>query len=437
MFGIKRFIKKNISPPNFLFPEIDKDKFPKNPVSSLSFKARIFSLEKELKKQKKYANFANLITYPNEVVVNVWKRLLSYNPNNLGNWSISGQSGQDFFGTRIFEREVISKMIGLYHGNKQNLEGYITSGGTEANIFSAWMGRNYLKAQGQKKICLVKTSLTHYSIEKAADLVDVPTFIAPLNRKNWGMDVAGLEEIIINLHKKGFDGFLLPLTLGYTLTGTMDPYEKICQEIKKIKHKYKNINFFVWIDAALNGLIEPFLNDKFAPFSHSEIQIILTDFHKFGFVPYPAGLVLYRKNLRKFIEKSVDYLKEKDNTVLGSRSGISAVACWAAIHSLGITGYKKIIDECLAQKTLFLDKINKSAGIEFISHPRSINGGIILKSQTDFKLINNLKRLGYYPAKIVISFFDEKKEKKIIYKFFFLPNLDKNKLEYFFQKFAD
>ena len=199
----------------------------------------------------------------------------------------------------------------------------------------------------------------------------------------------------------------------------------------------KNINFFVWIDAALNGLIEPFLNDKFAPFSHSEIQIILTDFHKFGFVPYPAGLVLYRKNLRKFIEKSVDYLKEKDNTVLGSRSGISAVACWAAIHSLGITGYKKIIDECLAQKTLFLDKINKSAGIEFISHPRSINGGIILKSQTDFKLINNLKRLGYYPAKIVIPFFDEKKEKKIIYKFFFLPNLDKNKLEYFFQEFAD
>jgi hypothetical protein len=109
MFGIKRFIKKNISPPSFLFPEIDKDKFPKNPVSSLSFKARIFSLEKELKKQKKYANFANLITYPNEVVVNVWKRLLSYNPNNLGNWSISDQSGQDFFGTRIFEGKLFQK----------------------------------------------------------------------------------------------------------------------------------------------------------------------------------------------------------------------------------------------------------------------------------------------------------------------------------------
>lgn len=432
MFGIKTFLKRNIISPEFLFPKIAADKFPSDPVSLLSLKARIFSLENELKEHKKYANLANLITYPEETTVGVWKRLLTYNPNNLGNWSILNHANNELFGTRIFEREVISKMIDLYHGDKKTLEGYITSGGTEANIFSAWLGRNHLKAKRLKKICLIKTSLTHYSIEKAADIIDVPAFITPLNNKNWGMDVRGLDETVDKLHRKEFNGFLLPLTLGYTLTGTIDPYEEICQKIKKIKRKLKNIDFFVWIDAALNGLIEPFLNKRFSPFSCSDIQIILTDFHKFGFVPYPAGVVLYRKNLRKSVEKSIDYLKEKDNTVLGSRSGIPAVVCWVAIHSLGARGYKKIIDRCLTHKKTFLEQTNNFHDLRVVTHPRSVNGGIILKSSATHQFARFFKKYGFYPANLVIPFSDGKKQKKTIYKFFVLPHVKKETLKDFF-----
>lgn len=425
MFGIKTFIENNILYPEFLFPK-DTNKFPEKPIPKIQVQARLFGVLNKLKRQREHSQVGNLLTFPRKEAISAWKALLPYNPNNLGNWSI--ERIKPVLETAKIERELIYKMIDLYHGERREIEGYVTSGGTEANIFSAWLGRKYLEKRGigKDKICFIRTSLSHYSIEKAADIIGVPTFITPLSKKSWAIDVDSLDKTVDRLGKRGFRGFLLPLTLGYTLTGTVDPYKETCLRIRGLKRQIKEIDFFIWMDAALNGLVEPFLNEKFRPFAYPEIQAFLTDFHKFGFVPYPAGIILYRSNLRKYIERPIDYLAENDNTVLGSRSGISAVAIWAAIHSLGKRGYRDIIKHCQVCKEKFIKNMIKFyPETRIVSSDKSISGGIVLKSLGSRKLREFLEReLSLHPANITIQF-AKKRKKMTIYKFFFLdPKVD-------------
>lgn len=435
MLGIKTYFKKKIFYPQFLYPQVDPKKFPSRKTSSLRLKVRLFALRNKLREQKSWPGLGDLITYPESMTADVFKNLLPFNPNNLGNWSSREvEPNQE---TAVLEKELIWKMINLYHGEGNNLEGYVTSGGTEANIFSAWTGRKFLEKEGytKNKICLIKTNLTHYSVEKAADIVNVPTFVTPLNRESWGMDSLVLRKTVEELLKKGYQGFLLPLTIGYTATGTADPYAEICRLVKVFEKDYK-IKFFVWIDAALNGLIEPFLNNKFSPFSSPLVQTFLVDFHKFGFVPLPAGIILYQKNLRKLIEKPIDYLTLKDNTVLGSRPGTAPVACWTAIHSLGKQGYKEIIEECLAVKTPFLKKIKKLLPLaEIVNHPKSLTLGIVFEDSQKRNLLEAIEKAsGSSPAKIKILFSDGEEEKKIIFRFLFLPHITRKIINKFFAR---
>ncbi|MCL4338899.1 pyridoxal-dependent decarboxylase [Patescibacteria group bacterium] len=397
MFAIKTYIKNNI-----LYPKRN-NKFPDRPVSKIKIKAGLWGILNKVKNQKKYTGYGHLVTYPEKVAANAWKMLLPYNPNNLGNWSIKNLEPNHE--TAKVERDLILQMIDLYHGNKNELEGYVTTGGTEANIFSAWLGIKYIEKRGieRDKICLIKTSLTHYSIEKAADIVGVPTFIVPLNDKTWNMDAWGFEKEVENSIKKGKKGFLVPLTLGYTVTGTNDPIKKISRSIEKIKKKHR-VEFFIWFDAALNGLIEPFLNNEFKPFSFCEIQTFLTDFHKFGFTPLPAGIILYRKELRQLIEKPITYLEEKDNTLLGSRSGIAPVACWAIINLWGKNGFKRKIYENLKYKYQFINKIKNNQNLQIITNDNSLTCAIVVENKSyKFKWLSEVYGLNFKSENILFN----------------------------------
>jgi len=415
MFGIKTFIINSFLYPKFLFPSCNS-KFPLKPVTKIKIRARLFGLLNKLKEQKRYKGLGNLVVFPAKEANSVWGKLLPYNPNNLGNWSIKEIAPNQE--TSLIERQLIWQMINLYHGSRDKIEGYITNGGTEANIFSAWLGRKFFedKIFNKEKICLIKTSLTHYSIDKAADIVGINTFVSPLNDNSWSLDIDGLKKTVRDLVKQGYKGFLLPLTLGYTLTGASDSFESICSQVRQMKKEFKQIDFFIWFDAALNGLVEPFLNPSFNPFICSEVKTFLTDFHKFGFAPIPAGLVLYRRELRKLIEKPIAYLDEKDNTLSGSRSGITPVFCWTIINRLGKSGFKKLIIKRMKKKERFMEENKNKKGISFISYPYSLNCGII--AERSFRDKSFIKTFGLEFRETDIEFVSKKKKIMIAKAFF-------------------
>lgn len=356
-----------------------RDIFPKTPVSFFKTVSTNYSLIQLLRQEKKLSlkNIGNLINFPNLITSLSWSSLLPYNPGNLGNWSQKFQ--KNLTSTKLLERNVIRQIISLYSSTFRNFEGYFTSGSTEGNIFSAWAGRNWLikKLSPSAPICLIKTSLSHYSITKAADIINIKTFNCSLDEK-WGLDYQSLKVKLEKLYQKKYRGFLLPISLGYTLTGTDDNLEQIISVIRTFHQEHPNSQFFCWIDAALSGLVLPFIQNNFQPFKYPEIQSLTTDFHKAWGLPIPSSIIIYRQHLRQYIEKNIDYLEEKDNTLLGSRSGIPPVVCWNYIATNGKNGIQKNIRRNLISKNNFIKSLSKFPNITIVSSPTSLQAGIII-----------------------------------------------------------
>lgn len=358
--------------------------FPHKGKGAFWVSKQLLFIIRELKKFKKYIGLGNLMTYPSWIATFCWRLLISYNPGNLGNWTIRGKRIDNVTG--IFEAEVITKMLDLYHADSKLFEGYFTSGATEANIFSSWVGRKYLqrKLGENANIILLRSDLTHYSLRKAADVVGVHTERIAV-RDDWqGMDAGALSFTLEKLYKKGLRGFLLPLTLGFTLTGTDDDVETLAKTVERFHKDHPDTHFFLWIDAALAGLVQPFTNASFAPLHNPHIQTFAVDFHKFGKVPLPAGLVLYRKELRKLIERPIDYLTEKDNTLLGSRTGISPVAVWSNIEYLGKEGFVKLVERNLEKKKRFIKTYTTHKDLEVITSPHNLSLAIVIHRRKNY-----------------------------------------------------
>ena len=233
--GIKKLIKnffKYFKYPKFLYPKTPADIFPKTPTSSLRVRARLFGLEQEQRDRNIAFNLGALHTQPHSTALKSYQLFLKYNPNHLGNWSCKVPKG----GTEQLEYEIIQKMANLYHIQKQKVGGYITSGGTEGNIYSLWMGRSYLeKFCAKDTICLIKTDLTHYSIVKAGNICNINQFTTPLSTLNWNMNTKDLSRTIKNLYENGYRGFLLPLTSGIHQRGHRIIFKKSRRKSESLK----------------------------------------------------------------------------------------------------------------------------------------------------------------------------------------------------------
>jgi len=90
--------------------------------------------------------------------------------NNAGDPSVHGNAKMH---TKEFEKEVLDFVADLY--NLEDYWGYITSGGTEGNLYGMYMGRDYFAAQSKKPIFLYSAA-SHYSIPKNAHLLNLTQY---------------------------------------------------------------------------------------------------------------------------------------------------------------------------------------------------------------------------------------------------------------------
>lgn len=411
-------------------PLMKSEIFPRIGLPSWRVKNILRHTKNKLKKRNPEQFLGWLYTLPHYLSTYAYAYFLDQNPSHLGSWAHSLVPDDS---TQKMEQEVLKKLTNLYHADPEVMDGYVTSGGTESNLFSVWVGRTYLEKFVKKvKICLLRTDLTHYSVNKSARIAGVKDYVVPLDKDSWGMSPDGFEITLKNLIKNGYRGFLIPITLGYTSTGSSDNLPLIEKIITRLKKANKHIHFFVWIDAALNGLTLPFITKDFSPFKTPSVQTLCIDFHKLGLVPYPAGIILYRKGLKKLIGQAIDYLPQKDETVSGSRPGSSAVAIWSMIHHLGFQGYKNIIDGCREVKEFFIEYLKTVDPLAItISDDSSIHLGVIFNVPIE-NFSNLSERFGLFASKTSINFYARGRKKYTIYKFYFLPGISKGTVSKFF-----
>ncbi len=409
--------------PSWLY-RMSAEKFPDVSSGKLRVLARLHAVKNELGERSVVNNLGALYTLPHPLAAKTYASFLNQNPNHLGHWADRlPQEGA----TIQLEYEVIRAMIDLYRANGKNLTGYITSGATEGNIFSVWLGKTYLSQfSPPEKIRLLMTSLTHYSVRKAADICGVTSDTIGLHTTTWAMDPDSFLETVRRLHKKGITGILLPLTLGYTSTGTSDDIAVISQAVTRLQKELPRLRIFVWIDAATQGLVTPFLSD-FRPFRYPHIQTVVVDFHKYGLVPYSAGTLLYRRAMQTLIERPIEYLRETDATLSGSRPGVTAASIWSMIHIMGKQGYRRIITTQMSNKKYFIRELLRVLPeTEVITGADGISCGILFRSLPAGRLPKHIEeKYWFHAGTSSIFFYPDGYKNLILYKCFFLPHMTK------------
>lgn len=301
-------------------------------------------------------------TSPHPMALKAYEKYLPYNTNQVGVFSDIRDLGNK---TRKMEYEVLHMLGELYDINEP--DGYLTSGGTEGNIVGIWCGRNLL-SKLVKKIYIVKTELTHSSVSKTANIMNLPE-INIAHNEQFAMDLEDLRNKLMNVSSSD-TGIILVATLGYTNTGTCDNIWAL-SDILEENEKTFGAKSYIHIDAAIGGMVFPFINQGNTNFFvKKNVCSITLDPHKMGYQPFSCGVFLGRKGLLLNIETECTYSrKHRERTLIGSRNGAVAAACWSTLMYMGVDGYRKTLEALIEHKNNILQQLEDENLIRIISNP--------------------------------------------------------------------
>ncbi len=297
--------------------------------------------------------------------------LMTYvaNPNHIG-CHTTGTSEKAFKGTQQIERETLDILaVDIFGAKKNQFDGYIASGGTEANLQALWMYRNYYMKNHNAKpseIAIIASEDTHYSIAKGANILLIDWLSIPVNFENRKIDTEAFEKILLNAVTVGKKYFIVVCNMGTTMFGSVDNPLDYTSLLDKLNCDYK-----MHIDAAYGGFVYPFLakDEKLINFKNQKITSITIDAHKMLQAPYGTGIFLCRKNLiENVLTQEAEYVEGMDLTLSGSRSGANAVAVWMILNTYGPNGWFEKI-KILQMRTDWLCQQLNEMQIKYFREP--------------------------------------------------------------------
>jgi glutamate/tyrosine decarboxylase-like PLP-dependent enzyme len=143
------------------------------------------------------------------------------------------------------------------------------------------------------------------------------------------------------------------------------------------------------------------------------VDSVTIDPHKLGYVPYPAGAVLFRDyRVRDSISYAAPYLPTDDAsgfsgflgqwTLEGSRPGAAAVSCYLAQEALPLTpeGHGKLVTECVAVNRAIVEALTfrfdagDASWLTFrpFAFPDSIGFCFVLEPSYGIETVDDLNR---------------------------------------------
>lgn len=290
------------------------------------------------------------------------------NPNHIGCHTL-GDSETFFAGTQAIEREVISILSeDLLKAEHDSCDGYVASGGTEANIQAAWMYRNLFinefDAQ-HSEIALLASSDTHYSVAKAANLLNLQWLSVPVDENSREIIREELENIISKAKENGIRYFIVFVNMATTMFGSVDNPDLYVDALTA-----QNACFRIHVDGAFGGFIFPVsCPESNLNFRNPHISSVTLDAHKMLQAPYGTGVFLARKGLMHHVyTEEAQYVNGMDITLSGSRSGANAVAVWMILMTYGPFGYLEKINTLLYRTNWCCQELN-NLGARYYRHP--------------------------------------------------------------------
>lgn len=290
------------------------------------------------------------------------------NPNHIG-CHTTGTSEKAFKGSQKIEKETIDILATAIFGCEQDgYDGYIATGGTEANLQALWMFRNYfMKSFGAQpaEIAIIASEDTHYSIAKGSNLLLIDWLNVKVDFESRQIDVVAFEKQLLEAAQLGKKYFIVVCNMGTTMFGSVDNPGDYTSILEKHQLAYK-----LHVDAAYGGFVYPFLaKENLLDFKNPAVSSITVDAHKMLQAPYGSGVFLCRKDLiENVLTKEAEYVEGMDLTLSGSRSGANAVAVWMILVTYGENGWFEKV-KVLQMRTDWLCQQLTALNIDYFREP--------------------------------------------------------------------
>ena len=266
-----------------------------------------------------------------------------------------GDSGL-FPGSRRLEKKAVQTLGALL--NCRDASGFIVSGGTEANLLAMLAARDLSKIANPE---VVIPESAHFSFDKICNLLRLNVIRAGCDSR-FRVKPSEVERCLTK------NTAAIVGTAGTAELGAVDPI----RELSEIASAH---DIFLHVDAALGGLIIPFLEKANEPdfefdFRLKGVGSMTVDPHKMGMSTIPAGSILFRDpRCLNAIKTSTPYLMDDvQYTFVGTRSGAPVAAAWAVFEALGRNGFMKVVSRCM-YLTRFLSRGIEMLNLELVTKP--------------------------------------------------------------------
>ncbi|MGA4792072.1 histidine decarboxylase [Nocardia sp. AB354] len=256
--------------------------------------------------------------------------LLDIFVNNVGDPSGIEKSAVS---SKAMECAVVEFIARLANADSTEVYGYITAGGSEANLFGLDRG-----CEALPQASIYCSTAAHYSIAKNARLMR-RQLVAVDTDASGRIAPDALERACRRAEGRGA---VVVATIGTTMSGAVDDVDAIVTAAAAAGPVY------VHADAALSGLIVPFTEiAETWGFARPEVGSIAISMHKGLGMPVPCALAICRNDL---VHQHIhgEYIGAADATLGCSRSGLAAILIWYALAAKGAAGLAENAHRALA-----------------------------------------------------------------------------------------
>lgn len=265
---------------------------------------------------------------------------------------VANNVGDPFHGTNFasnthdIEREVILEFARMLHLPEERARGYVTSGGTEGNMYGLFIARE-LFPDG----IVYFSEDTHYSVVKIMRVLKTRSIMIK-SQPNGEIDYEDLYETIrVNRDAP----VIFMANIGTTMKGAVDDVSVVRRILKDLAVS----QCYIHGDAALSGMILPFVDDPQPYGFHEGFDSLAVSGHKLIGSPLPCGVVVTKKDYVARISRSIEYVGVMDTTLSGSRSAIAPLIIWLGLQRYGIEGYRQIVADMLNTAQYAVDHFNE------------------------------------------------------------------------------
>lgn len=294
--------------------------------------------------------------YPANLMFNS-EQLTRANNTHLNNAGDPFQGTPYPLSTHDFEREVIEMCAELVGAKSGDAWGFVTTGSTAANLKALHMARS-LYPTG----VLVCSQDTHCSVLSIAELLRIDV-LRVASTENGSIDPEDFRNKVQAVNRP----IIAFANIGTTMKGAIDDVSSLREILATLK-----LEHYLHADAALSGMILPFVDDPPVWDFRAMVDSIAISGHKMLGVKSPCGVFLSTKTARER-EHSLraEYIGSDFPDISCSRSGHAPLHMWYAMKSLGYMGLKTMVTSCLQTAHYAVDRLN-AVGVPAWRNPNSI-----------------------------------------------------------------